>query len=224
MVDAPIWLGPWRLTFRPVAAGIPRIDGRAELRARRARLLGADRWWPVMTRRVLGARPRLSARTTGSRALVRATCRRAERVPSGVPCPLSFGPCPVRCRPRWMSSWLRSTMRSVLSVHGLARAGARRGCPMPSSSCGTRRTRSRWRTRRRGAGEDGICHITAYGRPRANFEFTDGASLADPLGILEGAGARGATCRSVAQRRGRGVGRGLSAGGARRRRRTRGFR
>ena len=37
--------------------------------------------------------------------------------------------------------------------------------------------------------QDGICHIAAYTR-HANLGFNDGASLADPLGILEGIGAR----------------------------------
>ncbi len=37
--------------------------------------------------------------------------------------------------------------------------------------------------------KDGICHIATYTK-HANLGFNDGATLDDPLGILEGAGAR----------------------------------
>jgi hypothetical protein len=37
--------------------------------------------------------------------------------------------------------------------------------------------------------QDAICHIAAYTR-HANLGFNDGASLEDPLGILEGTGTR----------------------------------
>lgn len=37
--------------------------------------------------------------------------------------------------------------------------------------------------------QDGICHIAAYAR-HVNLGFNDGASLEDPLGILDGTGAR----------------------------------
>ena len=37
--------------------------------------------------------------------------------------------------------------------------------------------------------QDGVCHIAVYSR-HANLGFNDGAALPDPLGILEGSGAR----------------------------------
>ncbi len=35
--------------------------------------------------------------------------------------------------------------------------------------------------------QDGVCHLAAYAR-HANLGFNEGASLDDPLGVLEGAG------------------------------------
>jgi hypothetical protein len=37
--------------------------------------------------------------------------------------------------------------------------------------------------------QDGVCHIAVYSK-HANLGFNDGASLADPLGILTGTGSR----------------------------------
>jgi hypothetical protein len=36
---------------------------------------------------------------------------------------------------------------------------------------------------------DGVCHVAAYAK-HANLGFNDGASLADPMRVLEGTGAR----------------------------------
>ena len=37
--------------------------------------------------------------------------------------------------------------------------------------------------------QDGVCHIAVYSK-HANLGFNDGATLADPLGVLTGTGAR----------------------------------
>lgn len=37
--------------------------------------------------------------------------------------------------------------------------------------------------------QDGVCHIAVYSK-HANLGFNDGASLADPLGVLAGTGSR----------------------------------